>query len=96
MTKQYFVYILANHKCGTLYTGVTGDLLGRVFQHKEKYNPGSFTARYGIDKLVYYEIHEDIYEAISREKQIKNLLRRKKIVLIERFNPLWKDLYENL
>lgn len=96
MDKQYFVYILANHKCGTLYTGVTGDLLGRIFQHKAKLDPRSFTARYGVDKLVYYEVHEDPYEAICREKQIKNLVRRKKIAIIEKTNPEWKDLYNDL
>ncbi|MCD4760541.1 GIY-YIG nuclease family protein [bacterium] len=94
--KQYFVYILANHKHGTLYTGITSDLIGRVWQHKEKVNPKSFTSRYSINKLVYYEIHEDPYEAIFREKQIKNLVRRKKIELIEESNPEWKDLYDDL
>lgn len=91
--KQYFVYILTNHKHGTLYTGITNDLVTRVFQHKEKYNKKSFTSRYGLNKLVYYEIYEDAYEAVSREKQIKNLVRRKKIELIEKNNSKWEDLY---
>ena len=94
--KQYFVYILANRKNGSLYVGVTDDLIGRVWQHKNKVYTRSFTARYNIDKLVYYEIFEDIYEAISREKQIKNLLRYKKILLIEKNNPNWEDLYDTL
>ena len=96
MNREYYVYILASYKRGTLYVGVTNDLLERVWQHKEKYNPESFTARYNVNKLVYYEIHEDIYEAIVREKQIKNLVRRKKIKLIEELNPEWKDLYYKL
>lgn len=93
--KQYFVYILATYKNGTLYVGVTSDLKCRVWQHANNIIPG-FTARYGIHKLVYYEIFEDVYQAISREKQIKNLLRKKKIKLIERDNPEWMDLYEKL
>jgi len=93
--KQYFVYILSTYKNGTLYTGVTSDLLGRTWQHKNNLSP-SFTSRYGIHKLVYYEIFEDMYEAISREKQIKNLLRKKKIELIEKENPEWEDLYDKL
>ena len=95
MNGQYFVYILASHKNGTLYTGVSSDLIGRVYQHKNNLVP-SFTSRYGIHKLVYYEVFEDIYEAISREKQIKNLLRKKKIALIEKNNPDWRDLYDEL
>lgn len=93
--KQYFVYILATYKNGTLYIGVTNDLLSRTWQHKNNLLP-SFTSRYGIHKLVYYEIFEDAYEAITREKQIKNLLRKKKIVLIEKENPEWEDLYDKL
>ena len=93
--KQYFVYILATYKNGTLYVGVTSDLKSRVWQHANNIMPG-FTARYGIHKLVYYEIFEDIYEAIYKEKQIKNLLRKKKIELIKKDNPEWNDLYEKL
>ena len=95
MDKQYFVYILATYKNGTLYTGVTSDLIDRLYQHKNNTTP-SFTARYGVHKLVYYEIFVDAYEAISREKQIKNLLRKKKIELIEKSNPEWKDLSNKL
>ncbi|MDD5749191.1 MAG: GIY-YIG nuclease family protein [Patescibacteria group bacterium] len=96
MNKQYFVYILASYKHGTLYTGIISDLSKRILQHKEKFYPQSFTAKYNINKLVYYEIHEDPYEAISREKQIKNLLRIKKIKLIEEKNPNWQDLHNEL
>lgn len=78
ITKQYFVYILVNSRNTVLYIGMTSDLNGRVWQHKEKIIKG-FTSKYDIDKLVYYEIFEDVYEAISREKQLKNLLRIKKI-----------------
>ena len=92
---QYFVYILATYKNGTLYVGVTNDLSSRTQQHKNNLLP-SLTSRYGVHKLVYYEIFEDIYEAISREKQIKNLLRKKKIELIEKENPEWEDLYDKL
>ncbi|PIR06385.1 MAG: excinuclease ABC subunit C [Candidatus Komeilibacteria bacterium CG11_big_fil_rev_8_21_14_0_20_36_20] len=93
--KQYFVYILTNKNNKVLYTGVTSDLIERIYQHKEKLVKG-FTSRYNVDKLVYYEIFEDISEAISREKQIKNLVRRKKLELINKFNPDWKDLYNIL
>ena len=79
MNKQYFVYILASYKHGTLYTGVTNDLSSRILQHKEKFYSQSFTAKYNVNKLVYYEIHEDPYEAISREKQIKGGSRNKKL-----------------
>lgn len=75
---------------------MTNDLIARVWQHKEKTNTRSFTARYGISKLAYYEIYGDSYEAICREKQIKAGSREKKIDLIENKNPEWKDLYNNL
>lgn len=94
--KQYFVYILAAYKNGTLYVGVTNDLYQRIKDHKSKINPKSFTARYNVNKLVYYEVFETAYEAITREKQIKNLLRKKKIELIEKENPEWEDLYDKL
>ena len=88
--KKYFVYIMTN-RSGTLYTGVTGDLAGRVFQHKER-KGSAFTRKYKIDKLVYYEEYQGVSEAITREKQIKGLLRVKKISLIESMNPEWEDL----
>ena len=78
-----------------MYVGVTSNLLKRVWQHKEKVVKG-FTAQYDLDKLVYYEMYDDVNQAIIREKQIKNLVRRKKIVLILRINPDWKDLYNEL
>lgn len=79
-----------------LYTGVTDNLIKRVWQHKNKLAPDGFTYRYNIDKLVYYEIYEDIEEAILREKQIKGGSRAKKIKLLESMNPEWKDLYQDI
>ena len=90
--KQFYVYILTN-KSRTLYVGVTNDLQGRVFVHKNKINEG-FTKKYNIAKLVYYEEFSDSYSAIVREKQIKGWLRKKKIALIESMNPEWTDLAE--
>jgi putative endonuclease len=88
--REYYVYIMTN-KSGTLYTGVTNDLLRRVYEHKHKLIPG-FTSKYNITCLVYYEATADIRAAIAREKQIKGWLRSKKIALIESVNPTWKDL----
>ena len=93
MTRQYYVYILTN-KSGTLYVGVTNNLERRVFDHKNHLVEG-FTKKYNITKLIYYEATEDINAAITREKQIKGWLRKKKIALIESVNPEWKDLTEN-
>ena len=93
--KQSFVYILFNRQNGTLYTGVTSDLIKRVWQHKEKVVKG-FTNKYGVDKLGYYEIFSDIRLAIEREKQIKGGSRKKKLELVEKDNPEWKDLYDDL
>ena len=90
MTKQYYVYIMTN-RSRTLYTGVTNDLERRVYEHKEKLVPG-FTVKYNITRLVYFEVTQDVQAAISREKQIKGWLRRRKIALIESVNPGWKDL----
>ncbi len=95
MSRQYYVYIMSNAKNNVLYTGVTSDLKRRVFEHKEKLING-FTKKYNIVKLIYYEISENSYSAISREKQIKGGSRSKKIFLIESGNPKWKDLYETL
>jgi predicted GIY-YIG superfamily endonuclease len=89
------VYILANRRQGTLYTGVTSDLAQRVFQHREGLTPG-FTTRYGSNRLVFYESYERMDEAIAPEKQIKGGSRAKKIALVEAMNPEWKDLYESL
>ena len=91
-----FVYILANSGGVCVYTGVTGDLTRRVWEHKTHADPKSFTARYGVDRLVYYEQTGDIQSAIAREKQIKSWSRRKKNALIQRKNPNWEDLYDTL
>ena len=91
---NYYVYILANNS-KTLYIGVTNNLKRRVYEHKEKLING-FTTKYNINKLVYYEVYEDISNAISREKQIKSGSRQKKINLINNINKEWKDLYEEL
>ena len=88
--RQYYVYILAN-RTKTIYTGVTNNLLRRLFEHKHLMIKG-FAYKYKLTKLVYYEIGSDIKAAISREKQIKGWLRKKKIALIESVNPGWKDL----
>ena len=93
--KEGYVYILFNKKNGTLYTGVTSDLVKRVYQHKEKLGEG-FTAKYGVDKLGYYEAHWDMYSAIEREKQIKGGSRQLKLDLIEKGNPHWLDLYDEI
>ena len=90
------VYILTNRPNGVLYVGVTSELIGRVTEHKMKVDPGSFTARYNLDKLVYFEDFAFIEEAIAREKQLKAGSRAKKIALIEAMNPRWRDLYEDL
>ena len=92
--QYYFVYIMTN-KSQTLYTGVTNNLLKRVYQHKNKLIDG-FSKKYNITILIYYETHQDIRAAIAREKQIKGWLRKKKIALIESMNPEWKDLYSEL
>ena len=91
--KQYYVYIMTN-KSNTLYTGVTNDLIRRVYEHKNHLVKG-FTDKYNITKLVYYEATNDVRSAIEREKQIKGWLRIKKINLIESMNPEWKDLSED-
>lgn len=94
-SKQSYVYILTNKKNGTLYTGVTSNLRARIWQHKNKVADG-FTKQYGCDMLVWYEIHEEIEFAITREKRIKKWRRDWKIQLIEKENPYWNDLFETL
>ncbi len=89
----YYVYLLANKRNGTLYIGVTNTLFNRSFQHKLKQDPKSFTAKYKIDKLVYFEEYQYIQEAISREKQLKKWNRQWKVKLIEKENPTWRDLF---
>ena len=90
-----YVYIMASQKNGTLYTGVTSDLIKRVYEHKEKLIKG-FTSQYNVTQLVYFEVHSDITEAISREKRIKKWNRAWKLRLIEKTNPHWEDLYGTL
>ena len=89
------VYIMANKRNGTLYTGVTNNLIQRVYQHKHGLQPG-FTKQYECKKLVYYELYADMLQAIAREKQIKAGSRKKKLALIESVNPRWIDLFESL
>ena len=86
---------MTNAKHTSLYTGVTNDLKRRVWEHKEKFVEG-FTKKYKIDMLMYYEVCEDIYSAITREKQIKTGSRKKKLELINKMNSGWRDLYEEL
>jgi len=95
MSKQSYVYIITNSYHNVLYTGVTSDLIKRVYQHRIGESVG-FTKKYNVKILVYYEVFNDIKEAIAREKQITAKKRRKKVELIESINPSWKDLYEEL
>ena len=93
--RQYYVYILTSSKNGTLYIGVTANLVKRVYEHKQGFI-SSFTKKYKIHKLVYFETTTDIKEAIQREKQLKKWQRQWKIDLIEKHNPNWQDLYFDL
>jgi len=92
---EYYVYILASGRNGTLYIGVTDNLIRRIWEHKYDLVKG-FTEKYGIHELVYYEQHQDINEAITREKQMKKWKRYWKIKLINKFNPTWSDLYSQI
>jgi putative endonuclease len=92
---SYYVYLLASGKHGTLYVGMTNDIVRRVHEHKTKAVPG-FTSDYGVDRLVWFEIHDDPSAAIVREKNIKTWRRDWKIRLIEESNPGWVDLYEGI
>lgn len=92
---EFYVYILSSKQNGTLYTGVTSDLVKRIYEHKNNLADG-FTKKYNIHQLVWYEIHETAETAITREKQIKKWQRKWKLELIERNNPQWKDLYEDI
>jgi putative endonuclease len=94
-SNQYYVYILTTAKNTALYTGVSNDLIRRIYEHKNNTVEG-FTKRYNIHKLVYYEIGEDILATIEREKQIKSWVRKKKVALINAFNPDWHDLYNEI
>jgi putative endonuclease len=93
--KQPSVYIMTNHRKGTLYTGVTSNLIRRVYEHKNNLLPG-FTKKFGCHRLAYYELFDDMISAITREKQIKSGSRANKIKLIENQNPEWADLYDML
>ena len=93
---SYYVYILANNHNNVIYTGVTIDLRRRVFEHKSYIDPDSFTSRYHVDKLVYYEEHKDPVTAITREKQIKGWNRNRKNKMIEDVNPQWMDYYPSI
>ena len=90
--KTYYVYILTNRRNTVLYTGVTNSIERRFVEHNEKVSKTSFAAKYNLDKLVYCEETADVRDAIAREKEIKGWVRRKKVDLIERANPEWKDL----
>ena len=92
---MYYVYILTNKTHSVLYTGVTNDLKRRVYEHKNGVLEG-FTKKYNVNQLMYYEEYGDVRNAIVREKEIKNLLRRKKEELICHFNPRWEDLFEKI
>jgi len=94
-SKQYYIYLITNFENGTLYTGVTNDLVRRTYEHKNKLVDG-FTKKYGLDKLVYFEVSDNIEQAILREKQIKGGSRKKKLDLINNFNKKWEDLYEKI
>ena len=93
--KNYYVYILSSKRNGTLYTGVTSDIIKRVYEHKQNVVEG-FTKKYNIHMLVWYEIHDSSESAINREKQIKKWKRAWKLKLIEKDNPKWVDLYESI
>lgn len=91
---MYYVYIMTNKRKNVLYTGVTSNIVGRVEQHKNKAFPG-FTSKYRVSRLVYYEEYQYVYDAITREKQIKNWHRQWKINQITKYNPDWEDLAAN-
>jgi putative endonuclease len=95
MTKSYYVYIMTNIHNTVLYTGVTNDLKRRCFEHREKLVKG-FTSKYNVDRLVHYEVCDDVESAIGREKQIKGGSRAKKEALVNESNPRWKDLYDEI
>ncbi len=96
MERGGYVYITTTNNNTVLYTGSTSNLSNRIFEHKTKYHPNSFTAKYNVDKLIYYEYFHFIEEALAREKQIKGWSREKKLKLINDFNPEWKDLYDDI
>ena len=93
---NYYVYILSNNQNNVIYTGVTNDLIRRIYEHKHHMDRSSFTSQYNVEKLVYYEMTSDIESAISREKQIKSWNRKRKDKLVASKNPNWDDLYESI
>ena len=93
---QYYVYILTNTHRTVLYTGVTNDLVTRVYEHKHHLDRNSFTSQYNVEYLVYFESTSDVHSAIEREKQIKSWNRKRKDKLIESINPQWIDLYPSI
>ena len=95
MDKDYYVYVLASQRNGTLYVGVTSNLIKRIWEHKNKAIEG-FTQKYNVDKLVYFEQYRDPENAIKREKRLKKYNRQWKLELIEKENPVWRDLYNDL
>jgi len=95
MSQQYYVYLLTTRNGGPLYCGVTNDLVRRVWEHREGFVAG-YTRKYNVKKLVWYEVHSSPIEAITREKQIKKWNRAWKVEMIDRFNPVWKDLFDDI
>ena len=93
---QYYVYIMASATNVTLYIGVTNDLVRRVYEHRNHFDPNSFTSKYNVHKLVYFEETSDVKAALEREKQLKGWRRSKKNALVETANPQWRDLYPDL
>jgi len=91
---QYYVYMMTNIMKSVNYTGITNDLFRRVWEHKNNFNPDSFTARYNLHKLIYFEEFSNVNDAIAREKQIKGLSRQKKFNLVKKLNPQLTDLAE--
>ena len=93
--KRYFVYILASQRNGTLYVGSTSNLIQRIWQHKNGTFSG-FTSKYRVHQLMYYEEHSTIVEMVRRERRLKNWCRKWKLDLVEKFNPTWRDLYQDI
>ena len=94
-SRKYYTYILTNRHCTVLYIGMTGDLVRRIWQHRQKKVKG-FTRRYNVNRLIYFEEYGRVERAIDREKQLKGWSRPKKEALIEKLNPEWRDLYEEI
>lgn len=92
---QYYVYMLASERNGTIYIGVTNDILRRMWEHRTETTQG-FTSRYGVKHLVWFEVHPSVLNAIQREKNLKHWSRAWKMALIEKTNPTWRDLYDDL